>query len=233
MSKPPALAGLRILLVDDDQSLASFLKLGLTEEACDVSLAFDGGTGLRLAESHPFDLILLDVMLPVINGVEVARRLRLKKCQTPIILLTARSAPDDIVQGLDAGADDYLAKPFIFEVLLARIRARTRSPSGAGQTQARFADLVLDADKHEAFRGSRRLDLTQTEFAILECLIRAAGRVVTRARIIDVVWGDREVSENNLDVFIRYLRTKVDESDAHRLIHTERGLGYCLKDTLR
>ena len=233
MSKRPALAGLRILLVDDDQSLASYLKIGLVEEACNVSLAFDGGTGLRLAELHPFDLILLDVMLPVMNGFELARRLRLQKCQTPIILLTARGAPDDIVRGLDAGADDYLAKPFVFEVLLARIRARTRSFSGEGQTQTRFADLMLDADKHEAFRGSRRLDLTQTEFAILDCLMRAAGRVVSRSRIIEMVWGDREVSENNLDVFIRYLRTKVDDSDANRLIHTERGLGYCLRDTSR
>ena len=233
MSRRPRLAGLRILLVEDDQSFASFLKIGLVEEACVVTLAFDGGAGLRLAELHRFDLILLDVMLPTMSGFEVARRLRLQKYRTPIILLTARNAPEDIVRGLDAGADDYLAKPFVFEVLLARIRARTRMLSGAGLSQTRFADLILDADKHEAFRGSRRLDLTQTEFAILECLMRAAGRVVTRSRIVEAVWGDREVSENNLDVFIRYLRTKVDDLDAHRLIHTERGLGYCLRDTSR
>ena len=230
MSKRPTLAGLRILLVEDDSSLATFLKIGLVEEACNVTLAFDGGAGLRLAELNPFDLILLDVMLPIISGFEVARRLRLQKCRTPIILLTARSTPDDIVRGLDAGADDYLAKPFVFEVLLARIRARTRVVPGEGQTQTRFADLMLDADKHEAFRGSRRLDLTQTEFAILDCLMRAAGRVVLRSRLIEMVWGDREVSENNLDVFIRYLRTKVDDFDSKQLIYTERGLGYRLRD---
>lgn len=233
MSKRTTLAGLRILLIEDDHSLASFVKLGLCEEQCDVTIAPDGGTGLRLAQMHAYDIILLDVMLPVMSGFEVARTLRLQRCQTPIILLTARSAPDDIVRGLDAGADDYLAKPFVFEVLLARIRARTRALSGAEQTQIRFADLILDAERHEAFRGGRRLELTQTEFAILDCLMRAAGRVVPRSRLIEVVWGDREVSENNLDVFIRYLRTKVDDAEAGRLIHTERGLGYCLRDNSR
>jgi len=134
------------------------------------------------------------------------------------------------VKGLDAGADDYLTKPFEFEVLLARIRARTRWASGKNAAKMRFADLFLDTEKREAVRAGQRLDLTRTEFAILELLMRAAGRVVTRSRIIDLVWGERAVSDNNLEVFMRYLRTKVDRPGLPRLLHTERGLGYCIRE---
>jgi DNA-binding response OmpR family regulator len=223
-------SALNVLLVEDDRDLAGFVREGLEDESCIVTVSFDGGTGLRQAEIHAFDIILLDVMLPVLNGFEVTRRLRLQKIRTPILLLTARDAPEDIVKGLDAGADDYLTKPFEFEVLLARIRARTRSASGRNAVQMRFADLFLDTEKREAVRAGQRLDLTRTEFSILECLIRAAGRVVTRSRIIELVWGDRDVSENNLDVFIRYLRSKVDRPGLPRLLHTERGLGYSLRE---
>jgi DNA-binding response OmpR family regulator len=221
---------LNVLVIEDDKDLAGFVRQGLEDENCIVKVCFDGGSGLRQAEMHAFDIILLDVMLPVLNGFEVTKRLRLQNVRTPILLLTARDAPEDIVQGLDAGADDYLTKPFEFEVLLARIRARTRSGSAKNAAQMRFADLFLDAEKHEAVRAGQRLDLTRTEFSILECLMRAAGRVVTRSRIIDLVWGDREVSENNLDVFIRYLRSKVDRPGLPRLLHTERGLGYSLRE---
>lgn len=223
-------SALNILLVEDDRDLAGFVRQGLEDESCIVRVCHDGGSGLRQAEIHAFDIILLDVMLPVLNGFEVTRRLRLQKVRTPILLLTARDAPEDIVKGLDAGADDYLTKPFQFEVLLARIRARTRSSSPKGAGQMRFADLFLDIEKREAVRAGQRLDLTRTEFSILECLMRAAGRVVTRDRIIELVWGDRDVSENNLDVFIRYLRSKVDREDLPKLLHTERGLGYSLKE---
>jgi len=170
------------------------------------------------------------VMMPVLNGFEVTKRLRMQKVRTPILLLTARDAPEDIVKGLDAGADDYLTKPFEFEVLLARIRARTRGATGKNAGQMRFADLFLDTEKREAVRAGQRLDLTRTEFGIIECLMRAAGRVVTRDRIIETVWGDRDVSENNLDVFMRYLRAKVDCEGLPKLVHTERGLGYCLRE---
>lgn len=223
-------SALNILIVEDDKDLAGFVRQGLEEESCIVKICYDGGSGLRQAEIHSFDIILLDVMLPVLNGFEITKRLRMQNIRTPILLLTARDAPEDIVKGLDAGADDYLTKPFEFEVLLARIRARTRvsSPKGAGQM--RFADLFLDTEKREAVRAGQRLDLTRTEFSILECLIRAAGRVVSRNRIIDLVWGDRDVSENNLDVFIRYLRSKVDREGLPKLLHTERGLGYSLKE---
>ena len=227
------LTGLNILLIEDDRELAGFVGQGLQDEGCKVTMAHDGGTGLRQAELHPFDLILLDVMLPTLNGLEVAKRLRLEKIRTPILLLTARDAAEDIIQGLDAGADDYLAKPFDFEVLLARIRARTRAAWSERTAMMRFADLLLDPEKHESFRGRKRLDLTQTEFAILNCLMRSAGCVVKRSRVVDFVWGSRDVSENNLDVFIRYLRNKVDEPGLPRLIHTERGLGYCLREESR
>jgi DNA-binding response OmpR family regulator len=221
---------LNVLVVEDDKELAGFVREGLEDESCIVKISYDGGSGLRQAETHSFDIILLDVMLPVLNGFEVTKRLRQQNIRTPIVLLTARDSPQDIVQGLDAGADDYLTKPFEFEVLLARIRARTRSSGGKNTTQLRFADLFLDTEKRQAFRSGQRLDLTRTEFSLLECLILAAGRVVTRSRMIELVWGSRDVSENNLDVFIRYLRAKVDRPGLPRLVHTERGLGFSLRE---
>lgn len=223
-------SALSVLLVEDDKELAGFVRQGLQDEGCRVQVCHDGGSGLRQAELHAFDILLLDVMLPVLNGFEITKRLRLQKVRTPILLLTARDAPEDIVKGLDAGADDYLTKPFDFDVLLARIRARTRTATGKSAAHLRFADLFLDTEKREAVRGGQTLDLTRTEFSILEALMRAAGRIVTRDRIIELVWGDREVSENNLDVFIRYLRSKLDEPGMAKLLHTERGLGYCLKE---
>jgi DNA-binding response OmpR family regulator len=232
MSPKRSLQGLNLLLVEDDKDLAGFVRRGVEDEGCVVTVVHDGGSGLRQAELHSFHLILMDVMMPVLNGFEVTKRLRLLKIRTPILLLTARDAPEDIVKGLDAGADDYLPKPFEFEVLLARIRARVRSVGYDKSAPLRYADLLLDTEKHEAYRGNRRLDLTLTEFGILECLMRSAGRVLKRDRIIETVWGDREVSENNLDVFIRYLRTKLDEPGSARLLHTERGVGYCLRDDL-
>ncbi len=175
---------------------------------------------------HAFDIVVLDVMLPALNGFEVTRRLRLQHVRTPILLLTGRDAPGDVVNGLDAGADDYLTKPFSFDVLLARIRARTRSRAGKDGGQMRFADLSLDSEKHEVTRAGVKLELTRTEFLILECLMRSAGRVVPRSRIIELVWGEKEVSDNNLDVFVRFLRTKLEPSGMPRLLHTERGVGY-------
>ena len=226
-------SALSILIVDDDKELAGFIRQGLEDEGCNVTVCHDGGCGLRQAELHSFSIVLLDVMMPVLNGFEVTRRLRLQKIRTPSLLLTARDAPEDVVKGLDAGADDYLTKPFDFDVLLARIRARTRSGADKNAAQLRFADLFLDAEKREVNRAGRQLELTRTEFSILECLMRAAGRVVTRGSLIDIVWGDRDVSENNLDVFIRYLRAKIDTPGLPRLLHTERGLGYSLREGRR
>lgn len=224
---------LSVLLVDDDRELAGFVQKGLEEESCAVRVCYDGAAGLRQAQAHSFDVILLDVMLPGLDGFDVTRRIRSSKIRTPIILLTGRDATEDVVKGLDAGADDYLTKPFEFDVLLARIRARTRASYGQNSAQMRFADLFLDSDRSEVIRGGQRLELTRTEFSILECLMRSAGRVVRRSRLIDVVWGDRDVSENNLDVFIRFLRTKVDRPNLPRLLHTERGVGYSIREESR
>ena len=152
-------SALNVLLVEDDKDLAGFVRQGLEDESCIVKVSYDGGSGLRQAELHAFDIILLDVMLPVLNGFEVTKRLRMQNVRTPILLLTARDAPEDIVKGLDAGADDYLTKPFEFDVLLARIRARTRSSSTKGTGQMRFADLFLDTEKREAVRAGQHLIL--------------------------------------------------------------------------
>ena len=185
-------------------------------------------TGLRAAQLHAFEIMILDVMMPFVDGLEVCRRLRRGGIRTPILLLTARDAPEEIVRGLDSGADDYLPKPFSFDVLLARIRARTRSASSDGE-RLRFADLVLDQDTRETWRGKRKIVLTRTEFTLLECLMRASGRVISRDNLIEQVWGDREVTPNNLEVFVRFLRAKVDRVGEPRLIHTERGIGYSLR----
>jgi two-component system response regulator MprA len=223
---------MRVLIVDDDREVAEYVRRELEEESFNVVVAHDGASALRLAETSAFDLIVLDVMMAFMDGLQVTRSLRRQNILTPILLLTARDAPEEIVQGLDAGADDYLTKPFSLDVLLARIRARTRKFEQK-KTQLRFADLVLDLDEHKAWRGKRAITLTRTEFAILECLLGSAGRVVTRDRLIDTVWSDREVSENNLDVFIKFLRSKVDVPGSPKLIHTERGLGYSMRQDTR
>jgi DNA-binding response OmpR family regulator len=220
---------MRVLLVDDDREVADYVRRELEEESLSVVVAHDGATGLRLAETSAFDILILDVMMPFMDGLQLTRNLRRQHILTPILLLTGRDAPEEIVRGLEAGADDYLTKPFSFDVLLARIRARTRRLDEKN-SELRFADLTLDLEKHKARRGKREIALTRTEFAILECLLRSAGRVVTRERLIDTVWSDREVSENNLDVFIRFLRSKVDTPGSAKMIHTERGLGYSLRE---
>jgi len=220
---------MRVLLVEDDRELADYVRRGLEEEAHSVQACFDGSSGLRTAERSAFDIIVLDVMLPFVDGLEVTRRLRRGGVRTPVLLLTACDAPEDIVRGLDAGADDYLTKPFAFDVLLARLRARTRAAAPA-DARRRFADLTIDLERNEAWRDNAALRLSRTEFSILECLMRSAGRIVTRDQLIEAVWGDREVSSNNLDVFIRFLRVKVDLPGHRKLIHTERGVGYCLRD---
>jgi DNA-binding response OmpR family regulator len=169
-------------------------------------------------------------MLPFLDGFEVTRRLRAAAIDTPILLLTARDAAQDVVKGLDAGADDYLTKPFSFAVLLARLRARTRSAQPARLT-LRALDIALNLETHEVWRSGHPVTLTRTEFAILECLLKSAGRVVTRQRIIETVWGhDREIGNNNLDVFIRFLRAKIDTPGQRRTIHTVRGIGYTLRE---
>ena len=222
---------MRILLVEDDRKLAEYIRRSLEEEHNTVTVCFDGAAGLAEAQKENHDAIVLDVMMPVMDGFEVTRRIRNDKIRTPILLLTARDAPEDIVRGLGAGADDYVTKPFSLDVLVARIRARTRtSPDGPSGT-LRFSDLSMDLETREVRRGKLLLKLTRTEFAILECLLRSAGRIVTRDRLMDSVWGDREVGGNNVDVFISFLRAKVDQPKLPKLIHTERGVGYSIQET--
>jgi DNA-binding response OmpR family regulator len=226
----PYAKDVRVLLVEDDREVAEYVGRCLEEEGNRVTVCLDGMEGLRAAQKSAFDIVVLDVMLPFLDGFEVTRRLRAEKIATPIILLTARDAAQDIVRGLDAGADDYLTKPFSLDVLLARLRARTRVYSGE-TTKLSYADLSIDLESHEAWRGKTQVRLTRTEFAIVESLLRSAGRVVTRRRLIETVWGDdREIGDNNLDVFIRFLRVKIDGTGQRRLIHTVRGLGYCLRE---
>jgi len=221
---------MHILLVDDDRELAEYVSRTLEEEGHSVTLSADGAAAVRAARSSRYDIIVLDVMLPLMDGVHVTRRLRAENIATPILLLTARDAPQDVVRGLDAGADDYLTKPFSLEVLLARIRARTRPGQAAGKSRLKYADLIADLETYEVWRHGRRIDLTRTEFAILECLLRSPGRVIRRQRLIEEVWGaDREVPDNNLDAFMCLLRAKVDATGRHRLIQTVRGIGYCLR----
>jgi DNA-binding response OmpR family regulator len=219
---------LRILVAEDDPELTEYLRRVLEEESHTVVSVGDGGAAVKAGYEQHFDAIVLDVMLPHLDGFEVTRRLRRSKITTPILLLTARDADRDIVRGLDAGADDYITKPFSFDVLLARLRARTRVASG--EPQLVCGDLVLDLDRHEASRAGTTLHLTRTEFSILECLLCSAGRVVTRSHLIDSVWGaGADVTDNNLYAFMKRLRAKVDYPGTAYLIHTIRGIGYSLR----
>ena len=224
---------MRILLVEDDRDVAGYIARGLEEEGNTITVCFDGTAGLRAAQTSPFDVIVLDVMLPFMDGFEVTRRLRAGAVATPILLLTGRDAARDVVRGLDAGADDYLTKPFSFEVLLARLRVRTRAREGESKQKLHYSDLTMNLETHQVWRGNAAITLTRTEFSILECLMRSAGRVVMRQRLIETVWGgDREVGNNNLDVFIRLLRAKVDAGE-NRIIYTVRGVGYSLREENR
>jgi two-component system response regulator MprA len=211
--------------------MASLLKKGLAEEGYAVTVAEDGPTGLAMAQSSEFDLILLDVMLPGIDGFSVARRLRSGGLRTPILILTARDATPDIVHGLDLGADDYLTKPFSFEILLARIRALLRRGPVPLSAQLQIGELRLDPAAHEVYLCDERITLTRTEFQLLEFLMRRAGQVVPRATLIEAVWGyDRDIESNTLDAFIRLLRTKLEGKDGPRLIQTVRGIGYAIRE---
>ena len=222
---------MRILVAEDDSELAEYLCRVLQEDNHSVVSVGDGAAAIKAGCEQRFDAIVLDVMLPHLDGFEVTRRLRRSKVTTPILLLTARDADRDIVKGLDAGADDYITKPFSFDVLLARLRARTRE--ACGEPHLACSDLVLDPDRHEASRNGSALHLTRTEFAILECLLRASGRVVTRGHLIDTVWGaGADVTDNNLDAFMKRLRAKVDPPAVSCLIHTVRGIGYALRGSL-
>ena len=221
---------MKILVVEDDKLMAEVLQTSLEEENYSVSVAFDGSAGLDLTETDRFDLIVLDVMLPGMNGWDFTRRLRAAQRTVPILMLTACDTSSDVVQGLDCGADDYLTKPFALDVLFARLRALARRSSASNSSVLKVADLVLDTTARRAFRGSRAIALTTTEFMLLEVLMRNFGRVSTRETILTAVWGSvPTVEENTLDAFIRLLRRKIDWDEPVKLIHTLRGRGYSLE----
>ena len=220
---------MRILVVEDERRLAELLRQALQEEGHVVTLAWNGRDGLATAQAAGFDLLILDVMLPALSGFEIARRLRAGRNQTPILILTARDAAADIVTGLDLGADDYLTKPFSFDVLLARVRAVGRRGPIPQPICLQAAGLTINLGVRDVRRGTRQIDLTRTEYAILELLARNAGRVVTRDSMIEGVWGgDSDIESNTLDSFVRLLRAKIEEPGQARLIRTVRGVGYSL-----
>jgi DNA-binding response OmpR family regulator len=222
---------MQILIVEDDQRLARQLKKGLEENGHIVSLEFDGGEGLEAARQGHFDVLVLDVMLPTMDGFGIVRRLRSSGKKNPILLLTARDSPEDIVAGLDAGADDYLTKPFALKVLLARLRALARRKEVEPRTNLQIGDLQLDPAEHVVRRGRSAIALTRTEFVLLETLMRNAGRVVTRVRLIEAVWGnEKEVESNTLDVYVRQLRSKIESTGSVKLIQTVRGVGYVMRE---
>jgi DNA-binding response OmpR family regulator len=222
---------MRVLIIEDDRSMAALLRKGLEEENQVVSLALDGPSGLELARSYEFDVIILDWMLPDMDGVEIMQRLRKAGNSTPILMLTARDAMPDIVKGLDTGADDYLTKPFSFSEFLARLRALGRRPNVAPHgKRLEIDDLLIDPATHQVFRGEREILLTPTEYKLLEFLVRRTGRVASRQAIVEAVWGlESDVEENTLDAFVRLLRRKVDQQHKVKLIQTVRGFGYCVK----
>lgn len=220
-----------ILLVEDEVKLARFIELELSSEGYRTSVAHDGMTGLTLARESSPELVILDWMLPGLSGVEVCRRLRATGNKVPVILLTAKDEVSDRVAGLDAGADDYVVKPFSIEELLARVRAHLRRTEEIDLDQLQFEDLSLNRRTREVFRGKRAIDLTAKEFDLLEYLLSHPRQVYTREQILERVWGyDFGGDSNIIEVYVRYLRLKLEESKEKRLIHTVRGVGYVLRE---
>ncbi len=216
--------------MEDEARLRDLIERTLRREGYEVDAEGDGGDGFERARTGAYDMVLLDLMLPTMSGLEISMRMRRQGIRTPILMLTARDAVDDRVAGLDAGGDDYLVKPFAFAELSARIRALLRRQGGDGRTAAlKVEDLVLDRVRREAVRGERRTELTAREFALLEYLMKNAGRVLTRDQIISAVWpNDFEGGSNVVDTYVHYLREKIDKAPSKPLLRTVRGVGYAL-----
>jgi len=221
---------MRILIIEDEKKVAEFTRHGLKEEGYAVDVAYEGEEGFFLATTNEYDLVILDIMLPKLDGISLCKKMRSEEIDIPILMLTAKDAVKDKVKGLDAGADDYLTKPFAFEELLARTRALLRKRYHHQNTRLQIDDLVLDPLIHKVMRDGREISLTAKEYALLEYLMHNAGTVVTRTMIAEHVWDiNFETFTNVIDVYINYLRNKIDRDHACKLIHTVRGRGYILK----
>ena len=222
---------MRILLVEDEKDLAGIIKQGLEEAGYAVDMAHDGEEGLYMAETYPVDAVVLDIMLPLMDGIEVLKRLRKKGVTTPVILLTARDALLDKIKGLDTGADDYLTKPFVFDELLARIRSLLRRKATVKEAVIRVADLEVDTASHQVKRAGKTVPLSAKEYSLLEFLAYRRGNVVSRTDIVEHIYNEEaEMDSNVVDVYINYLRNKIDRDHKKKLIHTVRGAGYILKE---
>lgn len=223
---------MKILLVEDDKGIARFVRQGLSENAFSVDVASDGEAGLRSALEKKHDLIILDILLPKMEGVEVLRRIRGLGIQAPVIFLTAKDTETDIVQGLNSGADDYLVKPFSFNELLARVQALLRRGKMVSPfLRLQVANLALELDGHRVFRDKTRIELTPKEYALLEFFMRHVGQIITRTMISEKIWGFHfDTSTNVVDVHVSHLRNKIDRDFQPKLVHTVKGVGYVLED---
>ena len=222
---------MRLLLIEDEEKVVNFVQRGLVAERFAVDVARDGATGLELAQSYHYDLIILDLLLPELDGTEVLRKIRRTDSQVPILILTARDAVQDKVKHFEAGADDYLTKPFAFAELLVRIKALLRRGATRQETVLRVADMELDRLAQQVRRGGKRIELTSKEYSLLEYLMANAGRVLSRTMIIEHVWDQSfDGATNIVDVYVRHLRDKVDEGREGNLIRTVRGVGYVISD---
>lgn len=224
---------MKILIVEDEHRIAQAIKDGLEEEAYAVDVEYDGESGYNAAQAEEYDLIILDVMMPVMSGVEVCKRLRMAGSHTPILMLTAKDQDSDIVDGLNNGADDYLAKPFAFDVLLARIRALLRRPHDTLGEKLQVDDLTLDPATKQVKRAGKIIKLSAKEFAMLEYMMRNPGKILSKNNIMSHVWDfDSNILPNNVEVFINYLRAKIEKPfNSPELIHTVRGFGYKLGES--
>jgi len=222
---------MKILVVEDEKKVASFIKRGLEEEKYEVDVAYDGEEGCQKILDGAYSLIILDVMLPKKDGFAVIKEMRMKKLQTPVLMLTAKDTVEDIVAGLNSGSDDYLTKPFAFAELLARVRALLRRSEQERGAEIRFADLRLDPVTHKVWRNDKEIDLTAKEYSLLEFFMRNPNQVLTRTTIAENVWDYIFDSFTNIiDVYVNYLRKKIDRDADKKLIHTVRGVGYILKE---
>ncbi len=222
---------MRILVIEDEHKIANNIRKGLEQEAYAVDVAYDGEQGYDLASSEPYDCIILDRMIPKLDGVVLTKKLRAEDIHIPILMLTARTQLQEKVEGLDAGADDYVTKPFAFEELLARLRALTRRPQETQQSILTAADLTLNRTTFQVMRRDKELALSSKEFALLEFLMRHKNKIMTKDQIIAHVWNyDADVLPNTVEVYIGYLRNKVDKPFGKPLIHTARGFGYTIKE---